>query len=207
VARVFYVVYIEDGPVASSIDAIRLLSNPLEKRRAHITVRGPYTRRLTTSTIERMNQRLRGKSVRVTGASSFFGERQNTVFLSCSAPWLRDLWEKPQYPAFNPHITVYDGDSRLFAEGLLEILSRHELSLELPVSELTPLRSPARGQSSLDLLWSYDGGLVQRIIGEAVDPVSIRHFDERRRLEVIDRIVERLGSTPPVTREYRAAGA
>ncbi len=74
--RFFYVVYFFDPTVQALLDAIRLLSNPQEKGRAHITIRGPYSRQQSLSKLERL---IRGTQVCAQGLGTFFDEGQNTV--------------------------------------------------------------------------------------------------------------------------------
>ena len=53
---------------------------------------------------------------------AFLNQNQNTVYLRCSSPELSQVWYKPNYP-YNPHLTLYDGNDRGFANDLLAGLS------------------------------------------------------------------------------------
>ncbi len=116
--RLFYVVYLADPFVQSCLDLIRYLAEGAEKTPAHVTVRGPYARRLTEKVEQSINEQIAGIAIDVLGVSSFFENSQNTVYLRCSAPELNQVWDKPDYP-FNPHLTLYDGSDRVFAGELL----------------------------------------------------------------------------------------
>ena len=116
--RLFYVVYLADPFVQSCLDLIRYLAEWSEKTPAHITVRGPYDRRLPAKIEQEIDATMRGAKVDVLGVSAFLNQHQNTIYLRCSAPELSHVWYKPNYP-FNPHLTLYDGDDRAFADDLL----------------------------------------------------------------------------------------
>jgi len=120
--RLYYVVYLADPFVQSCLDLIRYLAEWSEKTPAHITVRGPYARRLPEKVEHNINKQISGVNINVLGIAAFFENSQNTVYLRCSAPELSQVWYKPNYP-FNPHLTLYDGNDRAFAEELLSGLN------------------------------------------------------------------------------------
>src|SRR5437588_595976 len=124
--RVFYVVYISDETLRKCIDGIRLLSNPFEKESAHITLRGPYRQRYN---VDHLSSIVRGTTVLISGVGSFFEAKQNTVFFSCESSHLRAVWHKPNYPDYNPHITLYDGESRRFANELAKAIGKYKYDL------------------------------------------------------------------------------
>lgn len=116
--RIFYVVYFADVFVQSCLDLIRYLAEWSEKTPAHITVRGPYSRRLHEKVEQSLDEQMAGIDIDVLGVSAFLNQRQNTVYLRCSASELSQVWHKPNY-SFNPHLTLYDGNDRPFADELL----------------------------------------------------------------------------------------
>src|SRR5690349_19434508 len=121
--KVFYVIYIKDKLLRTIIDGIRILANPLEKQKAHITVRGPYYQsyRLTEK-----NEIIKHTKINIHGIATFFNEKQNTIYLKVknSSEALKNVWKKDFYKgAFNPHLTLYDGRDEQFAESLLKILT------------------------------------------------------------------------------------
>src|SRR5260370_2545642 len=105
--RVFYVLYICEPELSDCVDAIRLLANPAEKSAAHLTVRGPYQRKLP---MNRLSEKISGKTIFVDKLGNFFQEHQNTVFFSSFSPYLPSVWKNSGF-GFNPHITVDDGIS------------------------------------------------------------------------------------------------
>ena len=78
----FYVIYLKDGIAVDCIEAIRLLSNPLEKKAAHLTVRGPFPNKIR---LEDANKKLAGNRILLDGVSRFTSPTQNTVFFTCKA--------------------------------------------------------------------------------------------------------------------------
>src|SRR5262249_13709936 len=97
-------------------------------------------------------------------------------------------------PDFNPHVTLYDGASRMFAEAVVEILGRYPFSAEFPISELLPLEAGAKGQSSLDLLWSFDGDLVEHVLSRRLEADDLRELDNSQRLDAIEGVARYLAS-------------
>ncbi len=184
--RVFYVIYIGDSEVARCVDAIRLLCDPQEKDRAHITVRGPYNRMLAN--VERFNKRIRGSIVRVHEVGYFFEPGQNTVLFKCEAPKLREIWYKPAYNnGFSPHITLYDGKSREFAENLLSIVAKYRYDLSFSIEGLSALRTQ-KGQQRMNLRMAFDPLLVKQLSGVAVRPHEIETMSEDGRLKIVESI-------------------
>lgn len=121
--RFFYVVHLADRQAQDALNLMRYAAVPSAKREAHITVRGPYARRLPSSFVQRISGDVEGVPIEVVGAGTFFSSRQNTVFLRCESPALAGVWHKPDYNDYTPHITVYDGDDRRKAEDIYSVLA------------------------------------------------------------------------------------
>ncbi len=173
--RVFYVIYVSDPLLEGILDGVRFLANPHEKGRAHVTVRGPYRQRYDLTAQQR---RIAGTRLTCHGAGSFFGPRQNTVFVRCDSPALRDVWHKPDY-GYHPHLTLYDGSSRVVAEDLLTLLEAADARFGFEVVGLEPLLS-TKGQANLDLAaaWALARPLLQERLG-----ADLPQADAVRRLE------------------------
>jgi hypothetical protein len=181
--RVFYAIYPREPRVGFYLDAIRLLANPREKNRSHVTVRGPYRQRYNVSAL---SAGIDGARIEVGSAGAFWGARQSTVYLSCSAEEMRLVWYKPDY-GYNPHLTVYDGEARSFAEKLVLMLGRHDLKFVFTSTPLMPIVS-VRGQSSLDLLTSVRFASLSRTVGERLSLEKLLAIDDATRLRFIDRV-------------------
>jgi len=187
--RVFYVLPVKEKRLSECLDAIRFLCNPSEKQKAHITVRGPYQKKIDVRSI---NEKVLGKIVSIDGVGNFFGSNQNTVFFRCSAPILREIWHKQDFP-FNPHLTIYDGSSGDFAHRLYKLISNHTYALRFRAEELEPIVA-RRGQNSLDLALSFNSELVRRVVGAKVSVSEVQELSEERRLEMIEKLCKHLAS-------------
>lgn len=182
--RIFYAVFVEDAVLEQILNGIRLLCNPQEKHSAHLTVRGPYRQHYQLGA---QSQAIRGSQITVNGAGCFWSERQHTVFLRCDSPELHRVWHKPDYPDYNPHITIYDGDSRIFAQKVFDRLSRCNPCFRFPASELQPLVS-TKGQNTLDLAASLDVALLEGITDEPFPIGDLPTIDDDQRLRLIGRL-------------------
>lgn len=191
--KLFYVIHIGQRALAECVDAIRFICNPAEKQRAHLTVRGPYQKRIN---ISRMSRKIVGDTVSIESVGNFFDSGQNTVFFHCSAPELKDVWKKPHYP-FNPHITLYDGTSREFAQRLYAVISRYNYSLKFQANELEPIESK-KGQQSMSLALAFNSKSLARITGEKIKPAAVSTLPEERRLQLVERICQHLSALPSV---------
>jgi hypothetical protein len=185
--RWFAVIYPEEGETRACLDAMILFANPNEKDGAHITIRGPLRTRID---VERISSKIRGTTISVVGAGGFFEGRQNTVILKCGAPEMRKYWHKPDYE-FNPHITIYDGPSRPFAEKLLEVLNRYRLFFTIVAGDCKLIGS-SPGQKSMNLWLGLNSQTISAITGEQLDIESVASMPEWRRLTFIERICPRL---------------
>jgi hypothetical protein len=120
--KVLYSIFVPPGRARTLLDAIRLFARPTAKYPAHVTVRGPYAEPADMTEWESV---VCGQRIDINGVGTFFENDQNTVFLKVHSAAVRAVWDKPDYPDYNPHLTVCDALSRLFAEGVLAVLSAH----------------------------------------------------------------------------------
>jgi 2'-5' RNA ligase len=186
---VFYVLHVRERDLSDCLDAIRFLSDPAEKQRAHITLRGPYQKKIDVKAI---NERIAGRIVSIDGVGNFFSSNQNTVFFQCSAPVFRAVWHKEDFP-FNPHLTIYDGRSSEFAHRLYELVSPYRYSLRFRAEQLDAIQS-RRGQSSFTLAISFNSELVRRIVGEKITAAQVPKLTSERRLELIQQLCKYLAT-------------
>jgi 2'-5' RNA ligase len=188
--RVFYVLNIKDKAFSDCLEAIRFLSNPAEKHRAHITVRGPYRKRIDVKDI---NRKIAGDKIVIDSVGNFFESGQNTVYFRCSSPELRVVWKKRNYP-FNPHVTVYDSDSGEFARRLFEVISRYKYRLEFRADELEVMESH-KGQASFSLALAFNSELVRQVVGKKIKAEDVQALPDDRRLELIGRLCKHLAAS------------
>jgi len=183
------VIYFDPPSVQGCLDTIVYLANPDEKNSAHLTIRGPSDDK---PDIETINQQLSGTELSVLGAASFFEGNQNTVFLRCDSLLLPTVWHKPNY-AYNPHITLYDGPSRSFAERLVAILNQHRIFGLLRVGRVGAIRL-MRGQKSFDLRLGVPKERIHLLTGMMPEQAAEPNLPVWKRLHGIERAATHLGS-------------
>lgn len=191
--RIFYVLFVTSEPLRQCLEAIRFLSDPLVKERAHITVRGPYQKKISVNGI---NKRLLGNRVVLDRVGNYFSFGQKAVFLGCTSPKLRQVWYKPDFP-FDPHITIYDGDSLEFAKDLHSVVSQYRYHIEFKADQLELLIS-WRGQRGLRGCFTFDAARISHIVNERIEPEKIQAKSHLYRLRLIDRICSHLSNFPSV---------
>lgn len=171
--RYFVFLYPDDSHMQELLDLAIFVLNPSEKLQAHVTLAGPYTdrRRLPRNT-------LFSKKVSLFGVGQFRSEHQNTVFLHIGAKDLRDFWDKPDYPRFNPHLTLYDGSNSELSNRLYEILFEIRMYLHFFVSNLS-IVSTQRGQGSWDLLSKVNLDIYPKFKGISIQNIIEFSIDER----------------------------
>lgn len=184
--QIFYVLHLTDTIFRDCLEAIRFLCDPLTKHPAHITVRGPYVKKIS---IDKINYKFSRTPVLIDGVDTFFDSGQNTVFFVCSCPELKTVWKKSDYP-FNPHLTISDCGPRSFARRVFETVNKYQYRMHVGVTELKPLLSTKQANFSVSLTFNRD--LISRILNHSVNPNDICNIAENERLEMIDRISQYL---------------
>ena len=192
---IFYVIYVADVEVGPALDLIKIICNPFVKTHAHVTLRGPYTRKADDARawnkkwVEEKNQI---SAITFKGLLSFFRPGQNAVSLGCEFPEVQELWYKPDYPHGVPHLTLYDGESREFADDVLKVLGRFDWNFEVSATPLKPLRAGERGQWSMVHLTPNNeiDRVFERLTGHRVSSESIRDMKPDLRLEVVDQVCQ-----------------
>ena len=188
-SRYFFILYPSSPELQVHIDLMCLVCDPSRIRTAHLTVRGPYTAK------PKPGKWSNAKNIHVSvcGVGIFFLPKQNTVFLRCTSSELRNLWWKRDYKEPEPHITIYDGDSREFAQRALKILEKYDLSFEFVADCLQEYRS-RNGQQSLEF-WPSDYDTLCQEIGEPrLSLQLLRTIKDDERLVYLDKLAARLSS-------------
>lgn len=128
--RIIYAIYVNSGPVGACLDAIRLFASPTAKRFSHLTVRGPYDFPLDEDYLSFLNLKIKSNNLLIRGVGNFFQSGQNTVFFTCEGESLREVWDKPDFKKFTPHVTVYDGKDAQFALSLFNIMEKYRYRVQ-----------------------------------------------------------------------------
>ena len=186
--QVFYTIYVPPGPIRSALDAVRLFARPQTKHPAHITVRGPYS---DYQDPRRWSSEVRGKAIEVGGVGTFWEPDQNTVFLHVDSPAIRSVWHKPDYPDYNPHLTVYDGPSRVLAESLRDLLACKDIRFTFSPSGVEPMVS---GSGPRPLITWYDPSELAPFMELPPTQDEVISADESARLSWIEELADHLVS-------------
>lgn len=184
-----YFVYLTlaSGEARRFINALIFLADPTEKNPAHITLKGPMQKE--PEDLGQIEKDFTQVKLSVFGTGDFFSHGQNTVYLRCDSPMIKKHWKKKDYP-YNPHITIYDGRSKLHAEKIFALLNGHRLHFEVGIDKAICI---ARGkQRSLDLLWDLDLELINRAAGHALTQNDIRNMPPERRFHIMERLVPQM---------------
>lgn len=134
-ARVFVYLVIADREVSNFLRRLRAEINGADTMgEVHLTIRGPYDRsKGLKSHIERWQSLVDNSPVVVSGVGKFHNQRESIVYLKVQHPSLRRLWWKPDYPiskyGFNPHLTLYAGENRVFADAIYDLLAKRQFAL------------------------------------------------------------------------------
>ena len=189
-SRWFVLLMIEEGEVRGFLDSIIFLCNPEEKNGAHITLRGPEKERVDEEYLKSIRKYIVGTKLSVIGVGRFFNKKQNTVFLRCGSRYLQKYWKKTDYP-FNPHITIYNGESRKKAERIYYSLKESSPYFELTVGDVICLASTS-GQKSFNLMFELDMEGIRKVIGRENPLSEIRKMRDWERLMLVDRLIPKM---------------
>ena len=185
---IFYVVRISHAPTQDILNLMRFVCAPDAKRTAHITVRGPYTRRLQKPLLRKLYAFAKGADISVIGAGTFFAARQNTVFLHCHSMALKAVWKKPDYPCV-PHITIYDGGSRTKAKQVYQVLMRAKVHFIRSGDGMNEMISPAHESA---LRPAINEKVLSAVCGKKTDTDAITKMPWATRLRVLQKLTARL---------------
>ena len=189
--RLFYVLYISDPIIQLCIDAARVICNPTEKEFSHITVRGPYKQRYK---LRHQNRIIKGAKIHISDVGNFFNSKQNTVFLKCSSPKLKKVWKKGDY-AYNPHLTIYDGESKEFAIELFDILKNYRINLYFIAEKLEYLES-WKGHSNTQLIGKIDSYSMKicKLLDIKLNYEIVNNLTDSGRLKFVSKIFKFLSN-------------
>lgn len=196
----FYGVYLQNTKLSTGLDLIRFLSEPDSIRFSHVTLRGPYEAKLSRIWLLKINER--GKydwRISLAKPSKFFVGSQSTVVIRAHLGNLQGLVHKPAFPEGVPHLTVYDGSDRRFADAVFRMLELYDWN---QAAEVTPLRLILKKQKvdeTFERFWTAFYDLFQKIVG---DPAKIRYMKEvsaDRRLNYIHEVLVYLRASEQIT--------
>lgn len=121
------------------------------------------------------------------GPGVFFTTRQNTVYLLCESAGFHRVWHKPGR-SYQPHMTLYDGSSRQYAQRLLELLDEFDIRFEFSPTPLFELHTKTP-QVALPLELHVQSASVTRAL-KGVGIENVRILSEADRLEYVSQFLE-----------------
>jgi len=164
-------------------DITEILSGRRPKLPVHLTIRGPYDGPVPKAILERCRTILKYDVMRIAGVGRFSNPQEEVVFLRVDSPHLRDVWWKPDYRVsqhgFEPHVSLYRGHDRKFADVAAEFLRREKIDLLCAEYQLV-----SRRPRQLDLFYGVaprstrltrltnTGRVVPRILGRLRELVA-----------------------------------
>lgn len=190
--RFFYVVHLADRQAQDALNLMRYAAVPSAKREAHITVRGPYARRLSSPFVQRISEEVEGALIEVVGAGTFFSPRQNTVFLRCESPALAGVWHKPDYNDYTPHITIYDGGDRGQAEDIYSSLAEANIRFTCRAGGVSVMEQSLPYAPELRTV--INGKALPGVLGKNATADKMATFNWRDRLGIIKTLAADLNS-------------
>lgn len=189
--RFFFVIYLHDDTIKAVLDGMRLIADPFQRNFSHITVKGPY-RNIQKKRLTEDSKLIQGKTIKVLGAGNFFVDNQNTVFLRCEDKQeLYTIWktkEEKTYGEFHPHITIYDGDDRLFAKNLFDTINSHKINFSFVVDKLELYSSADKAK--LFNLRQQDYSILSKIAGVNINQDNIDKLTDGQRIIMIDKLCD-----------------
>lgn len=185
----FFGVYPAEREIARLFDLARLIAQPDYARKTHITLRGPYDKK--PSARSRWS-RLKLSDAIITKPSTFFNEFQNTVYLGVYFLEIESVSWKRDYKGGIPHMTIYDGNDRIFAWQVLGCLRKFNWRMKI---ELTPILVLERKREiySTFFLELDDIDLAFDLISERpLDRDYIKKMHQGQRIYFLDRIFSKI---------------
>jgi 2'-5' RNA ligase len=202
ISKSFYVLYTKNKIIEGLLNAIKILSDESQRTSAHITVRGPYSKKLPQSQVDNFSKNIANTLLHFSKVGNFFDYGQNTVFFKCDDnKSLRKIWKKKGYKDFKPHITLYDGTDKKFAEKLFDKLQQDFKPFNFEVDKLSYLESkPNDGDEMAFYLnrlkqESFNFEQFKDVLNIDINEEEIKIIDEKNKLDYISKFNTRLHQT------------
>lgn len=158
----------------------------------HVTVRGPNKNKFKAEVIHNLYNKISDDSILIQSAGRFDNEHYQVVYIKVSSTNLYRIWRKPDYPTekygINPHITLYVGSDKKYADFIYEFLKNENITLLCNSFELVPYQTKQLNMSivdgELDLIGEgfkklvHSGKLKFNILERARSLVSIYEKDK-----------------------------
>ena len=138
----FLFLEITDPEVYALINGLRIIfGQKKSSSNLHITVRGPYNKKIPKKSIGTFNKRMSGDQLLIHSAGMFNNDDIFVVYMKMESDNLKNIWWKPDYPiseyGFNPHISLYVGSDKVLANAIFEFLKIENIKLLTSQFKLT----------------------------------------------------------------------
>lgn len=190
----FYVAYPSNENVRNLINAIRIIVEENPRTQVHITVRGPYIRKLSEKKIIELSSFIKGERIEIVDVDNFFHSSQNTVFFKCKDNLnLKKVWRKTSYKEYNPHITIYDGIDNTFAHEVFNILKQNFKPFAYQIEELSWLEPKNKEKLEIFHLKAIiDFQIVSNILECEFNLNTVKNLNKMDRLKYISILSRKL---------------
>lgn len=180
---IIYAIKIKEPEISTILNLVKYLCAPNSKTEVHVSVRGPYKRKMDVEKIEELNKKIENTSIRIKEIGNFFLYNQNTVYLKCVSTSIQKVWDKKNY-GFNPHLTLYDGDDINFAAQLYQVLNQIGINISFKASALI-LYDTSKLDASTLLTLGIDTTILKEAIGLNLQLVDPAVYSTEEKLDLI----------------------
>jgi hypothetical protein len=154
-AKYFVFLMIEDTLLRKYLDLAIFALNPAEQWYAHVTVAGPFSRKIELPRALSFQQQ-----VSILGAGRFDNGLRQTVYLNVNSLDLPVHMHKPDFKDAIPHLTLYNGPDKSLADALENQLRGMRLFGRFYTTSFRLVESSR--QRGFDLAYSLDTTLLSR---------------------------------------------
>jgi len=99
----------------------------------HLTVRGPYEGSVPPNALNTCRSEMKYDVLKIANVGRFSNPKEEVVYFQVDSPHLRNIWYKPTYKigeyGFNPHLSVYRGKDRNWADIVANFLEGERIEL------------------------------------------------------------------------------
>ena len=145
-SRGFIFLQFLDAEINAFLSALRReFGNSRTENSIHVTVRGPYSGRISGKNIAKYQDIIRHDPILIHGVDIFQSQTGNVVYIRVHSDSLKKIWWKPDFPVkkfgFNPHITLHKTPDIEFARTISDFLKKEEIELICHEFRLIPFVS------------------------------------------------------------------
>lgn len=189
--KVFYAIKIEDEKINVILNTIKVMCDHSSKNDVHITIRGPYKQRYNISNIEKIANNSKMKFI---GVDKFFTDTQNTIYIKLYIENIEKMWYKPSYDiniyGINPHMTLYDGDSRNFATSIYKIIENFDIKIDIDKIKIETIIS---GEKKGLLIDRINYNIIKKITNiKSFDKEYILRMSYKEKMSIIKLLFQHL---------------